>query len=515
MKKPSRKIPSYRLHKASGQAVVKLCGKERYLGKYGTAASKRKYHRLVGQWLSHGRKLPNATGRRRRKKPPAYRLHKASGQAVVRIGSTDQYLGKYGSEASRREYERLIADWQAEASRPTGGGPPKTSPRGRGKRQPAPPPAVARVDQARYSIAELLRDYHRHAKQYYGGGGKGSGELRAMRYVIGWLLRGWGPTRAADFGPLALRQLRDQFIDAGHARRTINQNVNRVRRIFRWGVENEKLPADRWHALRALTALRRGRTTAREPEPVECVSREAVEAVRPYVARQVWAIVELQWLTGARGGEIALMRACDIDMAGRVWDYRPAEHKNAWRGHERVIPLGPAAQKIVKEFLKADTEAYLFSPADAMAELNAARRASRKTPLWPSHAKRRGRPKRRRLAGDHYTKDSYHGAITRACDRAFPPPEHLRPKVKDNGRLETEKQLLARLTEAERAELKAWRKAHRWHPHQLRHSFATRIRREYDLDAAQAALGHRNVNATEIYAQKQYDKAVAIALKHG
>jgi hypothetical protein len=37
---PSR-IPSYRRHKASGQAVVTLAGRDIYLGAYGSAASKR------------------------------------------------------------------------------------------------------------------------------------------------------------------------------------------------------------------------------------------------------------------------------------------------------------------------------------------------------------------------------------------------------------------------------------------------------------------------------------------
>src|SRR4051812_28875934 len=47
----------------------------------------------------------------RLRKTPAYRLHKPTGQAVVRLDGKDHYLGKHGSEASHEAYRRLIAEW--------------------------------------------------------------------------------------------------------------------------------------------------------------------------------------------------------------------------------------------------------------------------------------------------------------------------------------------------------------------------------------------------------------------
>ena len=47
----------YRKHKASGQAIVTLNGKDNYLGTHGTAASKREYDRLISEWLANGRNL--------------------------------------------------------------------------------------------------------------------------------------------------------------------------------------------------------------------------------------------------------------------------------------------------------------------------------------------------------------------------------------------------------------------------------------------------------------------------
>jgi hypothetical protein len=50
--------PRYRRHKATGQAVVRLEGRDIYLGKHGTAASREAYKRFVAQWSQSGGKLP-------------------------------------------------------------------------------------------------------------------------------------------------------------------------------------------------------------------------------------------------------------------------------------------------------------------------------------------------------------------------------------------------------------------------------------------------------------------------
>jgi hypothetical protein len=50
---------------------------------------------------------------RRTKSVPEYRRHRASNQAVVTLDGRDFYLRPYGSQASRLEYDRLIAEWLA------------------------------------------------------------------------------------------------------------------------------------------------------------------------------------------------------------------------------------------------------------------------------------------------------------------------------------------------------------------------------------------------------------------
>ena len=50
---------------------------------------------------------------------PAYCLHWRSGQAVVRLSGRDHYLGPYNSAESREKYDRLLAEWLANGRQPT------------------------------------------------------------------------------------------------------------------------------------------------------------------------------------------------------------------------------------------------------------------------------------------------------------------------------------------------------------------------------------------------------------
>ncbi|HRQ73988.1 MAG TPA: tyrosine-type recombinase/integrase, partial [Phycisphaerales bacterium] len=85
-----------------------------------------------------------------------------------------------------------------------------------------------------------------------------------------------------------------------------------------------------------------------------------------------------------------------------------------------------------------------------------------------------------------------------------------------DGRRETEKARLARLTDREKRELAEWRRTHRWHPHQLRHSAATRIRREFGLEAAQLVLGHSSAVITDaVYAERDQTKVAEVVRRVG
>jgi site-specific recombinase XerD len=179
------------------------------------------------------------------------------------------------------------------------------------------------------------------------------------------------------------------------------------------------------------------------------------------------------------------MRACDVTFGDPVGQYMPEYHKTAWRGKQRLIPLGPQAQAIIKGFLKPSVEAFLFDPQDVLHDL---------------HERRTGRKWQRSRKSRRYDRRTYRQAVVRACDRAFPHPQLSGRK---------------NLTVEQRQELALWRKLHRWFPLQLRHLFATEIRATHGLEASQVLLGHAKADTTEIYAQKNLDLARKIAAQIG
>jgi integrase len=400
---------------------------------------------------------------------PSYRYHKARGLAVVTISGRDVYLGPHGTPESKSAYDRTIAEWLANGRIGL---------------------SVER-DENEITITEMIAAYWRHARTYYVKDGRPTSEQWSIKVLARELRRMYGQEPASAFGPLSLKAVRQVLIDRGHSGKHINDQIARLKLMFKWAASNELVSASVHHGLQTVTGIRRGRSAAAESKPVFPVADEPIDAVKQFLSDQVNTMIELQLLTGMRPGEVVIMRGIDLDMSGQFWQYRPSSHKTSHHGHQRVIDLGPRARDAIRAFFKSDLHAYLFSPAEAEANRRDELRRQRKTPVQPSQRNRRKkRPKRRPL--DHYTTDSYRRAIARACDNAFPPP--------------------ANLSDSERA---SWRRQHRWHPHQLRHSYATRIRREHGLEAARILLGHRSMAVTEIYAEIDRAKVADIVAKRG
>jgi integrase len=376
---------------------------------------------------------------------PTYRKHKPTGQAVVTLSGKDHYLGRYNTAASRKEYDRIIGEWLAcGRSLPNGG---------------------------RQIVNEVILAYVRYADDYY----RGSVEVVKIKLAMRPLKELYGCAEAETFSPLKLKAVRQAMIDAGLSRRTINMRTGCIKRMFRWAVENELVTPAVHHGLAAVTGLKQGRSEAKDAKAIGPVPEAFVEAVLPVVTSPVRALIELQQITGARSGELCVMRACDIDMTGRIWIYKPQRHKNQFREQSREIYLGPQSQAIVKPFLKLDQGAYLFSPMEAREQRYRELRASRKTPVQPSQiCRRKKRPKR--LPGARYTTNSYRRAIIKACKRANVPE---------------------------------------WHPHQLRHSAGTRLRKEFGLEISRILLGHKSVMATQIYAEADKMAAMQVIAKVG
>ncbi|MBA4189460.1 MAG: hypothetical protein C0467_15830, partial [Planctomycetaceae bacterium] len=355
----------------------------------------------------------------------------------------------------------------------------------------------------------------RHAELHYRHpDGTPTSEVKELKASLAPLRSLYDLTRAGEFGPRALKNVRQQMLNSDWCRTLINKRIDRVKRVFRWAASEELVPVEVYTALRTLKGLQAGRTAARESKPVLPGDPAHVRATLPHMSRPLRAMVEVQMLTGIRPGEAAAITFAQIDRTKDIWLYRPSRHKTRHHGKKLVIPLGPKTQTVLKEFLVGtrppprgwetidlagdrnarlamadayqeagrehdaellrdtgrtvelvggcvvDPLATTFSPRQARAERYAKMRAKRKTKVQPSQNNRRcAKPKRQ--PRDSFSPERYANAVADAAARANVP---------------------------------------HWHPNQIRHLFATTVREDHGLEAAQVLLGHSRADVTQIYA---------------
>jgi len=366
---------------------------------------------------------------------PKYRKHKASGQAFVELSGHRFYLGPHGTQASHGQYDRLVGEWQQN-----------------GRRLPTKPDEVI-------TVSELLAAYWKFAEEYYVKDGCKTDEQQGIKVALSFVRRMYGGEAVDAFGPLALKAVRQAFVDTGHCRQYVNQNVGRIKRVFCWGVENEMIPVQTYQALTTVVGLKKGKTEAVDHDPVEPVDDATVEATILHLHHQVIKdMIRIQRLTGCRPGELFLMRPSDIDRSADVWRYVPKTHKTEHRNRSRVIFMGPQAQAILAPYLLRASKSWCFE-----------------------------RPR-----GGQFKRWNYAHHIEKACKRAFPAPKELSVDEK-----------------------KEWHKRHKWSPNRLRHSAATFIRSRFGLEAAQVTLGHSNAKVTQIYAERDMEKATQVMREVG
>jgi len=352
-------------------------------------------------------------------KIPQYCQHKTRGLAYVRLNGEFIYLGPYGSLESKAAYQRVVAEWLHRGRTPVTG---ENSLQG-------------------LSINEVLLAFWRHAETYYvDQNGTPSRELENVFTGIKLLKDLYGTTPAAEFGPVALKVVRQKMIENDLCRNVINQRIGLIKRVFKWAVSEELIRSSVFHGLQAVAGLRQGRSPARETEKVGPVPDRFVEPVLEFLPPTLQAMVKLQRVTGMRSGEICIIRTGDIEMGEKVWIYRPSKHKTQHHGHDKQVHLGPKAQEILRPFLRTNLCELLFAPDRAQEERNQIKRADRKTKVQPSQCNRRKHnPKKQ--PGQQFTAMSYGHAVKYAIKRA-----------KKMGKLAPD--------------------VH-WHPHQLRHTFGT------------------------------------------
>ena len=411
---------------------------------------------------------------------PSYRFFRARNCGKAVFGTSTVYFpGRFGSEESLEAYRRAIADWCS-----TGLSPKQIAAR-----------------QTKTTVNDLALAFVKEYVQVrYVKRGTPTTEQRSFATALRPVRLLYGTTPVNGFSPKCLVACRQRLIDAGFTRKRINQHVGRIRHMFRWGVSRELVAETVWRALGAVDGLRKGEGGTERPK-IKPVPEWAIDAIQPYVTPPIWAMIQIQLASAARPGEVVQMRTCDLftaadceelppTVAGMCHAFRPSSHKTEHHDKERLILLGPSAWAAIERWLRPDSpERNLFSPAEARAWYFASRRKEAKSP------RKRPRPKKqnpKRQPTDFYSEGAYCRAIGRAVQKAN----------------------VARTAEAKKGGVEPQEVPH-WHPNQLRHNAATRLRKQFGLDVAKIILGHSYAATTEIYAEPDLERAARAVAESG
>lgn len=268
---------------------------------------------------------------------PSYRLHRASGRAIVTLDGKDHYLGKHGSPESKDAYRKVLASHFAATEKPA---------------------------HELVTIAELIARRMAWAATWYKPmpNGKPSRQIGMIRNALVVLRDRYGSALADAFGPLHLQTVRQDMVDKGWSRRVVNQSVRVIVAMFRDAASDGLVRPDTATALTLVKPLQAGRSQAPDHEPIGPVDPAVVERTLARMLPGMVALVRLLACTGMRPGEVCLMTPAQVDRSQEPWVYRPTRHKTQHRGRGRVIPLGPRARAILTPYLEGcPPDRYIFT----------------------------------------------------------------------------------------------------------------------------------------------------------
>lgn len=403
-------------------------------------------------------------GRNRAGALPEMKRH-PKGHARVRLAGTEYWLGPWGSAEAQARYDELVGEWLARG-RTT----PPPKPAEKTPAPPAPPPPPADITLGELGVRWL--EWIQASRPSWKQSSTWQGARAAIR-----ALRRWRDVPAKSFGPRMFQEVRVELaatpivrrrrigdrvelVSIPRSRRYVLDTMGKVRQLIRFGVSEELLLGDRLHALEAVQVMPDelgAHRPHRKPVPLE-----DYRATLQYLTPTTRALVEFIAITACRPAEAASLRMIDLEDRGeRVWKYRPVRHKTKWRGHGKVIPVGPRGQEIVLRCAEGKApDALVFDAREAIPSIPGTR-SNRK----PS----------KRVKGP-FTTDAIRRAIVRAAKAAG-------------------------VTE--------------WTTYQLRHLRLQEVRKNSGREAAQAVAGHNRSTMVDHYAPPSWEAAERDAAEHG
>lgn len=324
-------------------------------------------------------------------------------------------------------------------------------------------PVIHECKSSRTTIMEVLAKYHAWAKNRWSKPGDGS-QLHRVLSTINEVIRLYGEMPVSEFRGKTMFALRDSFMQHGWSLTYVNHRISVIRQAWKWMASRELIPAELALAVEAVPRVKFQEYQQGSRPEVEPVSVDDVGKTLPHLPSVVADMVLVQLIAGMRPGEVVRLRAeAIVRREEGCAVYTPKHHKTAYLGHERNVLLDQDAMAVLTPYLEKYPAGYLFRPVDELKE-RIAKIRKRDTDKAIEDTR-----KKRRL-GEHWLVTSYARAIARACKKAEVP---------------------------------------HWHPHQLRHTAATKFGNEYGPLVAKALLGHRSMQMTERYIKSDLESAIA------
>ena len=357
-------------------------------------------------------------GRRKNGAFPRVTVHKASGRARVRLCGREYWLGLAGAKEADDRYRALVASWVASGGTTVdesvlSSGPVVVTVK------PGAAVAVESVSPApaALSIGGLLVRYlqsvkgNRTPEELRGC----SRWWRARQVANALDSRTAVPVEL--LGPRMLREVRDELVaepmeakrggeSVHRTRGVINRTIREIVSMLKWAVGEELVPVERYQALRCVTGLRAGdNTPARESVPRKGVPDSEVAAICPFLPPVLADVIWFSRHSRCRPGEAFRLRMVDLQpsIVPGALKWTLAKHKTRHHGKLREIGVGPQSQEILSRWNggKAPTD-LVFTRAEVERVRTTLTIRTRKA----------------RQAGERLSSEYLYRCVVRACEAA-------------------------------------------------------------------------------------------------
>ena len=354
-----------------------------------------------------------------------------------------------------------------------------------------------------YTLGEVLRDWIKEID-----------DSNVMCIAVAQMLTRFKKIPANDFSTKHFKQVVKHICQVAVDTQawnitSVRKVIKLVKDVFRFGSEEAMCDESVLAALKTVrtnSIVKKFQSKIRKKRQARVPSKDEIAAVLAVASPTMRAMIIIACETGMRPSELANLNKDEIDAQ---WRYIPEEHKNAFRGHERApIYLNEVCQKALNDLslIRPDKlNPHYFTIKEHIAFKQQQRRKDVFT------------AKRVMLLRSPVTHDeaAVRLGVSNTCVRRW------RDELKTNDFSVTK---FYNRTVVEGSELfdkdkfykhlqKACDKAgvERFYPYSFRHHVAQDVRDTHGLEAASALLGHKNLNTTELYAQKSEELAKQIA----